>query len=747
MAATRRAVLLPGEGAEATLSPDVRGGKGANLADMATLGLPVPPFFTVPTGICRAYMEHGKLPKRTAWHLKRGIAALEEATGRKFGSNDNPLLVSVRSGAPVSMPGMMDTVLNVGMSSGALDALCKLGGEEFADDVFNRFSEQFGMKDEPFVVYGQYLGFHLAGREEPEPWNQLIDSITNVLDSWNSERAKAYRAANGIQGWIGTAVNVQAMVFGNLDEYSGTGVVFSANPSTGDDGLFGEWLPKAQGEDIVSGTRTPLPLADLSASMPEVYEELKGYVEMLSAHVGGVADVEFTVEAGKLYILQVRRAKVSSVAAATMAVRAQWTKKISREEAVLRLTDQQIRQLSAASFSSESLEQAVANGHLVAEGLPASTGAAVGRVVYSSQEAIEAAAQGTDVILVRPDTSPDDLPGMLASKAIVTGTGGMTCHAAVVANAQGIPAVVGIGELPSLASGEYVSVDATNGRIFRGKLPLDGEQRTKEVSIFLKWVSQTKPTPKLDFSLLERRFCMNQVLNDFYLAQRMAKAAIGTSLERETDDLWRQIRNNTATLMGTYLTVAISGELRHFYDGSLKPQLSETPIKADELFAKYVDRVGSDRYMSQMSGVLRLDGAQLADQIRFAELSADIFADPGWSGGIGGKAWAAIARALLAYLDGSWEFDTFVDHAFDLRHNSGVLFNKHPMVTGRTTYLMERLIPTQLTIKKDVSDVRELHRKLGEIKYESRRYSPDGEPAFGEEVMNTWNKGERLGLW
>jgi hypothetical protein len=240
---------------------------------------------------------------------------------------------------------------------------------------------------------------------------------------------------------------------------------------------------------------------------------------------------------------------------------------------------------------------------------------------------------------------------------------------------------------------------------------------------------------------------MNQVLNDFYLAQRMAKAAIGTSLERETDDLWRQIRNNTAMLMGTYLTVAISGELRHFYDGSLKPQLPETPIKADELFAKYVDRVGRDRYMSQMSGVRRLDRTQLADQIRFAELSADIFADPGWSGGIGGKPWAAIARALLAYLDGSWEFDTFVDHAFDLRHHGGMLFNKHAMVTDRTTYLMERLIPTQLTIKKEVSDVRELHRKLGEIKYESRRYSPDCEPAFGEEVMNTWNKGERLGLW
>jgi pyruvate,orthophosphate dikinase len=731
MAVTRRAVLLPTEGAEATLSPDVRGGKGANLADMAALRLPVPPFFTIPTGICRAYMEHGELPKRTKWHLERGIAELEKATGREFGSPNNPLLVSVRSGAPVSMPGMMDTVLNVGMTQKAEDGLAAMGGEEFATDILIRFLQSFGCHGWPDVT----------------PWEQLNKSITDVLDSWNSERAKTYRDLHDIPDWIGTAVNVQAMVFGNLDDNSGTGVAFSTNPSTGEDGMFGEWLSQAQGEDIVSGARTPEPICNLAAKMPAVYAELEGYVEMLSAHVGGVADVEFTVEAGKLYVLQVRRAKVSPVAAATMAVRAQWAKQISREEAVASLTEHQIRQLRTDSFSPRVLELAM-HHYLVATGLPASPGAAVGLVVYSSQEAVEAAKQGIDVVLVRPDTSPDDLLGMLAAKAIVTGTGGMTCHAAMVASAQGIPAVVGVGELPALWPGAYLSVDATNGRVFQGQLPLISGERTKEVNIFLKWAAQMKPSPSLDFSLLEQRFCMNQVLNGFYLAKRMAQASAGSSLEGEAAELWRKIREDTAVLIGTYLAVALSGELRHFYDNSCENPLPETREKAEELFGKYVGRTGSDRYLSQMSGVERLSQVGLTEQIRFAQLAADIFSDPGWPYGIGGEAWAAIAQALLAYLDGSWEFTTFVDHAFDLRHNGNALFNKHAMVTELTTYRLEPLIPDQLNDKKNISDVRALHNKLGAYSFRDIAHRNNVDIAsFGDDVMEVWSKGERLGLW
>jgi phosphohistidine swiveling domain-containing protein len=839
MAATRRAVLLPTEGTEATRSSQVRGGKGANLAEMVDLGLPVPPFFTIPTAICRAYMEHGRLPNRFDWHLERGIAELEKATGRQFGCVDNPLLVSVRSGAPVSMPGMMDTVLNVGMTSDTLDALRTLGGEKFADDLYGRFCEHYGIGDEPVYLgpaqskllpgsvksmlgrialqgagndphlpliskhlllnkfynteiieskndhhlslpekesYHKFepldfgndlqglqigtmgtgrvnkallLGVTLGRKEEPGPWEQVESAIIEVLESWNSERAQAYRKAHGITDWIGTAVNVQAMVFGNLDDNSGTGVAFSANHSTGEAGMFGEWLQRAQGEDIVSGSHTPLPISALQTKMPAVYTELKGYVEMLSTQVGGVAEVEFTVEAGKLYVLQYRRAKFSPLAAATMAVRAQWAKQISREEAVESLSAEQIRKLKSASFSPKDTEQAMKDS-LVAEGLPASPGAAVGMAVYSSQEAQEAAAKGIDVVLLRPDTSPDDLLGMLAAKAIVTGEGGMTCHAAMVASAEGIPAVVGVGEIP--ASGGYLSVDATNGRIFRGKLPLNGVQRTKEVNIFLKWAARAKPKPVLDFSLLDQRFCMNQVLNDYYLAKRMAEASSGSSLEREASELWRRIRSETAVLMGTYLTVALSGELRHFYDSSCDNPLPETQEKAQELFAKYVDRVGSDRYRSQMSGVEHLSRVGLADQIRFAQLAADIFADPGWKGSIGGKPWAEIALALLAYLDGSWDFVTFVDHAFDLRHHGGVLFNKHVMVSAETverkytdTGEVDDALVKQLGIKKKAESVRDLFNGLGNFvigKSPASRIA-----AFGSEVEAVWDKGEQLGLW
>jgi pyruvate,orthophosphate dikinase len=744
MAATRRAVLLPTEGTEATRSSLVRGGKGANLADMVDLGLPVPPFFTIPTGICRAYMEHGRFPKRFEWHLERGIAELEKATGRQFGFVDNPLLVSVRSGAPVSMPGMMDTVLNVGMTSGAMDALRQMGGEEFADDLFDRFSKQFHLNGNG-ILFGVK-----PGRNMPLPFEQLMQSIMAVLESWNSERARAYREANGITGWTGTAVNIQAMVFGNLDDNSGTGVAFSANPSTGEEGMFGEWLPRAQGEDIVSGSHTPQPINTLETQMPAVYAELKGFLEMLSAQVGGVADVEFTVEAGKLYVLQHRRAKISPLAAATMAVRAQWAKQISRKEAVERLSAEQIRQLKSASFSPDDIDEAMKDS-LVAEGLPASPGAAVGMAVYTAQDAVEAAEQGIDVVLVRPDTSPDDLLGMLAAKAIVTGTGGMTCHAAMVASAEGIPAVVGVGEIPAMP-GHYLSVDATNGRIFYGKLPLNGGERTKEANIFLKWAARAKPKPVLDFSLLDQRFCMNRVLNDFYLAKRMAEASIGSSLEREALELWCKIRTETAVLMATYLTVALSGELRHYYDSSCRNPLTETQEKARELFAKYIDRVGDYRHESQMSGVEHLSEAGLADQIRFAQLSADIFADPGWRGSIGGKPWAEIARALLAYLDGSWEFVTFVDHAFDLRHHGGVLFNKHVMVSAETverkyadTDEVDDVLVKQLGIKKNAESVCELFNGLSNFVH--GKTSDGSFAAFSCEVDAVWDKGEWLGLW
>jgi phosphohistidine swiveling domain-containing protein len=352
-------------------------------------------------------------------------------------------------------------------------------------------------------------------------------------------------------------------------------------------------------------------------------------------------------------------------------------------------------------------------------------------------------------VLLREDTSPDDLPLMLACKAVVTGVGGMTCHAAMVASAEGIPAVVGVGDTKTLNNYfDVVTIDATNGRIFMGELPLEGGEQPKEVNIFLKWVANLKPTPRLDFDLLEQRFSMNQVLNNFYLAKRMAEAATGSSLEGEAATLWRTLREDTAVLIGTYLAVALSGEMRHFYDYSCSYPLPETQKKAEELFSKYLDRVGDDRHKSQMSGVDHLAQLGLTDQIRFAQLTADIFSDPGWGSVYGGEAWAAIARALLAYLNGSWEFVTFVDHAFDLRHNGNALFNKHPMVTVLTTYYLEPLIPMQLEDKKNISGVRALHDKLASYSFRDTRGRKEVNVVpFGDDVVAIWEKGEKLGLW
>jgi phosphohistidine swiveling domain-containing protein len=383
--------------------------------------------------------------------------------------------------------------------------------------------------------------------------------------------------------------------------------------------------------------------------------------------------------------------------------------------------------------------------YLVATGLPASPGAAVGMAVYSSQEAQEAAAQGIDVVLVRPDTSPDDLPGMLVSKAIITSVGGETCHAALVARDNGIPAVVGAGELPQ--DGGSLSVDGTSGRIFRGMLPLENGQRTKEVNLLLKWVAMMEPEPVLDFSLLGRRFNVNAVLSDFYLSEKMAQASSSTSLETEALEVWTRVRNDAAVLMGTYLSLAVGRELRHAHAARC-PQAETLLVRRSQADDLVYDLIRSDwgeiEAMNYTADKLPLlDNHQ---RIRFAQLAAQIFDLPDWgvSPGVGGKNWAAIARALLNYLNGSWKFATFVDHAFDLRHNGGVLFNKHPMVTERTPRAFEKLIPAQLEAKKHAPSIRALRDSLANPSssgWSSARFE------FSPEVDDLWEKGEKLGLW
>lgn len=739
MAATRQAVLLPNEGAPATMTPEVRGGKGLHLAELVNLGLPVPPFFTIPTGISRAFNEHHAFPKRFWNHLDRGIEELERQTGRMLGDPLNPLLVSVRSGAPVSMPGMMDTFLNVGLTKDSRPGLIAMGGRRFARDVFKRHREQHR-------VY-QHMNYANteAGNAEMLPGYhyELIEAAVAVIYSWYSERAIAYRKENGISGWVGTAVNVQAMVYGNLDDRSGTGVVFSSDPLTGETGMVGEWLKRAQGEDIVSGSRTPQPIADLKSLLPDVYDQLNGHVETLADSFGAPVDVEFTVESGKLYILQARKAKLAPRAAATIAVRRQWSGELSHEQAVESLSGRDVRTLRQLSFSDDAL--AANQRNLIGFGLSASPGATVGVLARTSDGAKRLAEEGKKVVLYRPDTSPSDLPGMLVSSAIVTDAGGSTCHAAVVARAHGIPAVVGVksSQLSRLASGDTVSVDANSGNVYLGEIPLDCEVRTKEVNIFLKWVNRYNPVPEIDFSLLDQRFSVNQFANDFYLASMMEKEAFGSPLEPRATMVRQGIVKEVADVFAVYLTVAVAGELRYsggyHYDGS--------PRLVERLIARFGTSRGStilDRCCSQESARRVIEEEGLGAGIEFASLASSIFSERWLGSNVGGRAWAEIASTLHAYLNREMSAEVFVDHVFDLQHNGGRLFDKHDAVSARTD---ERALRIQLDWKKKASSTAELVKSLHDALLGGwSRRTPRPE-TLGYEVDALFRDGVRLGIW
>ena len=446
------------------------GNKAASLAMMAGHGLPVPPAFVVTTDACRAFLATGELPETLGTELARGVAWLEAATGCCFGRGPRPLLVSVRSGAVVSMPGMMDTVLNLGIND-ATEAL--LGDATFAADTRRRFDELFGS-----IVGGSPPG---------EPAAQLTAAVAAVFASWNGRRARRWREHQGISHDLGTAVAVQAMVFGNRCDRSGTGVVFSRNPLTGAAEPYGEWLPCGQGEDVVSGRVTPLPLDALSEAQPEVARELLAAAILLERAATDMQDIEFTVEAGRLWLLQTRTAKRSPAAAARAAVEMAAAGIIERRTAVARVSAEQLAQLDAPSL----IEPVLMPAMLRAE--PASPGIGQGVVVLDSDTAERRAAAGEAVVLARPTTSPDDIHGMIAARAIITELGGATSHAAVVGRSLGKPVVVGCGEgtLGALA-GWNVTVDGGRGLVFEGLLPVQRPVDAPLVATLRAWTAELR---------------------------------------------------------------------------------------------------------------------------------------------------------------------------------------------------------------------------------------------------------------
>ena len=521
------------------------GGKGANLAEMANLGLPVPPGFTLTTGVCNAYYELGKTyPDGLSDQLDTALSALEKETGKVFGDARNPLLVSVRSGARASMPGMMDTVLNLGLSETSVQGLSERAGKRFAYDSYRRFIQMYsnvvlGLGHDTFEYilddYKERLGLELdtemsaddwvaivaqykaavlkeLGTEFPDdPREQLWGAISAVFGSWMNDRAVLYRKLNDIPAEWGTAVNVQSMVFGNMGETSATGVAFTRDPSNGDNVFYGEFLTNAQGEDVVAGIRTPAPISRARAEslksdepsledvMPPVYKELTAVAEKLETHYRDMQDIEFTVEDGRLYMLQTRSGKRTAAAALKIAVDMASEGLITEDEAVLRLEPEQLDQLLHPTLDPD------AKRDVIISGLPASPGAAVGEVVFDSDEATRLAEAGRSVILVRVETSPDDIHGMHAAKAIVTARGGMTSHAAVVARGMGRPCVCGAGALQiniedgtfstgsrTFKKGDVITVDGAAGQVLAGSVKMRQPDLSGDFGKLMAWADRVR---------------------------------------------------------------------------------------------------------------------------------------------------------------------------------------------------------------------------------------------------------------
>ena len=515
---------------------DLLGGKGANLAEMTKIGLPVPFGFTVTTEACNRYYDEGKkIGDDIVASIFEKLEELENTTGKKFGDVENPLLVSVRSGAKISMPGMMDTILNLGLNDQTVEGLAALTENPlFAYDSYRRFIQMFGdvvmeiaktkfdaifdaKKEEhgyefdvdlttedlkEIIVGYKALVKEEMGRDFPqEPKDQLMEAIMAVFRSWNNDRAILYRQLNEIPDSIGTAVNVQSMVFGNMGETSGTGVAFTRSPVNGEKAIFGEFLVNAQGEDVVAGIRTPQPIAEMAQAFPEVYTEFTRIAELLEKHYTDMQDMEFTVERNKLFMLQTRNGKRTAPAAVKIAVDMQSEGLIDKETAVMRIEPAQIDQLLHPMFDAEELKEA----EKLTKGLPASPGAATGQIYFNASDAETAVANGAKAILVRLETSPEDLAGMVAAEGILTARGGMTSHAAVVARGMGKCCVSGCAEIKVdeeakeltigeyvFKEGDYISLDGTAGDVLKGQIKTVPPELSGDFAEIMSWADEIR---------------------------------------------------------------------------------------------------------------------------------------------------------------------------------------------------------------------------------------------------------------
>ena len=512
------------------------GGKGANLAEMTRIGLPVPPGFTITTQACNDYYENNKTIKQEIIdQIEEKLSSLEKDLNKQLGSEENPLLVSVRSGAVISMPGMMDTILNLGLNDKTVIALAKAtNNERFAYDSYRRFIQMFSdvamevpkykfenvldnYKEENNFKFDTDLTCeHLksiveeykaiykkeVGEDFPQdPKKQLMLAVEAVFKSWNNPRAIVYRRLNDIDNNLGTAVNIQSMVFGNMGDTSGTGVAFTRDPATGENKLLGEYLINAQGEDVVAGIRTPQPIDTLKEVMPEIYKQFIDTVKTLEHHYKDMQDVEFTIENGRLFFLQTRNGKRTAASAINVAVDLVEEGLITKEESIMRIEPKQLDQLLHPKFEDKALKEAT----VLTKGLPASPGAGSGKIYFSAEDALEASKTGEKVILVRQETSPEDIEGMVCSEGILTARGGMTSHAAVVARGMGKCCVAGCGEIKVdeaakevrkddlvLKEGDFISLDGSTGIVYLGDVAKSKVAMTGNFEKLMNWVDETR---------------------------------------------------------------------------------------------------------------------------------------------------------------------------------------------------------------------------------------------------------------
>ena len=520
------------------LSKSILGGKGLNLAEMTSIGLPVPPGFTITTEVCDAYYKSGrKLPAGLMDEVRKNIAALEKDLGKKFGDDKNPLLVSVRSGAAVSMPGMMNTILNLGLTDVstaglanatsnprfAYDAYRRLinmfgdvvmdVGHEHFEHAFDQIKHKYNVKDDTAVpaeglvelctAYKAVYKKHTGADFPQDPFKQLEAAIEAVFKSWMQHRAVRYREVENIKGLLGTAVNVQSMVYGNMGDDSGTGVAFTRNPSTGENKFYGEFLINAQGEDVVAGIRTPQPVAEMPKWNKAVHKQLLEIKDTLEDHYKEMQDIEFTVERGVLFMLQTRTGKRTGAAAVTIACDMVKEKLIDEKTGVKRIPASDLTQLLLPSFDPKAKKKAEEAGDVLTRGLPASPGAAVGKLAFSAEEAVERTHAGEAVILVRKETSPEDIDGMHSAAGILTSTGGMTSHAAVVARGWGRCCVAGAGEVSidekgrkmtvkgkTFTHADTISIDGSTGEVMAGAIATQSPKLSGDFATVMKWADK-----------------------------------------------------------------------------------------------------------------------------------------------------------------------------------------------------------------------------------------------------------------